>query len=76
MAENPWHRWGMVKSYRDGLPVLSEEQLWRLEGTHREAVERAPDGVFLHLDETYRVLRLPDRAWVALEPAPGRRRGG
>ena len=76
MADNPWHPWGLVKSYRDGRPVISEGQLWQLEGEHRDAVERAADGLFLHLDQPYRVVRLPDRAWLMLYPEPGRKKPG
>lgn len=73
---NPWSRWGLIYTLRDGLPALTETALWQLAGEHPEAVERAgPSEVFLHLDRTYRLLRLPDRSFCLLEPAPERSRG-
>lgn len=73
MQGNPWQPWGLVLSRRDGRPVLSETQLWQLQSQHPEAVERGADGAMrVHLDVTYRIVRLPDRAWMALEPVkPG-----
>jgi hypothetical protein len=67
--DNPWQRWGLVQSRRDGRPVLSETQLWQLLAKHPEAIERAPNGdIYVHLDMRYRVVKLPDRSWMALEP--------
>ena len=70
---NPWHVWGIVQSYRHGRPVLTETQLWQLTARHPEVIERTPDGgLYVHLDVPYRVVKLPDRAWMALEPVVGR----
>jgi hypothetical protein len=72
---NPWHPWGIVQSYRHGRPVVTETQLWHLVAHHPAAVERASDGeMYLHLERPYRVVKLPDRAFMALEPVPDRRR--
>lgn len=67
---NPWARWGIELSYRDGRPALTETTLWTLELSHPEAVERDGDQIHLYLDRTYRVVPRPDRAWMTLEPAP------
>ena len=73
-SSNPWAPWGVVQSRRDGRPVLSETQLWQLQGEHPDVLERTAAGeLYVHLDVPYRVVRLPDRAWVALEPEPGRK---
>ena len=71
---NPWARFGIALSTRDGQPALSETALWFLEGRHPEAVERVGGETYLHLDRVYRVVRQGDRSWVALEPAPQRQR--
>ena len=67
---NPWARWGVSLSYRDGRPALTDTVLWTLELDHPEVVERDGDQIWLYLDQTYRVVPRPDRAWMALEPAP------
>lgn len=70
---NPWARFGLIQSFRDGRAVLSETQLWQLQCEHPEALERTPEGaLYVHLDVPYRVVKLPDRAWMALEPEPSR----
>ena len=69
---NPWSRWGVALSYRDGRPVLSETALWSLELQHPEAVDRDGEELYLHLDRPYHVVGQNDRSWVRLEPAPGR----
>jgi hypothetical protein len=70
---NPWARWGVALSMRDGQPALAETALWYLELKHPELVERDGGETFLHLDRVYRVVRQGDRSWVALAPAPQRR---
>jgi hypothetical protein len=76
MAEqNAWAAYGIVKSLRDGRPILTETSLWQLERDHPELVEREAGAVaYVHLDQPYRVERLADRAYCELIPAPGRRR--
>jgi len=69
---NPWSRWGIALSNRDGRPVLSETALWFLELKHPETIDREGDQLYLHLDRPYRVVGQGDRSWVRLEPAPGR----
>ncbi len=70
-----WARWHLSYTTRDGVPALSEESIWQLELLHPEAVERAPDGeLYLHLDQTYRVTAVPDRAFRFLVPADRPRR--
>ena len=50
--------------------MLSEASLWQLELEHPGAVERAPGGgLYVHLDETFRVEKVPDRAFRVLVPA-------
>jgi hypothetical protein len=75
---NPFARWGIALSARDGKPALTETALWQLELAHPEAVEREGDEIFLHLDRVYRVVTQQDRSWMALVPAPfhERRRPG
>ena len=72
-----WARWNVSYTTREGCPALSEESIWQLELLHPEAVERAPDGaLYLHLDQTYRAVALPDRAFRLLfsseRPRPAR----
>jgi hypothetical protein len=67
---NPWARWGINLSYREGRPALTDAVLWTLELNHPEAVERDGDRIFLFLDRTWRVVPRADRAWMTLEPAP------
>ncbi|HTT71186.1 MAG TPA: hypothetical protein VMG32_08170 [Anaeromyxobacteraceae bacterium] len=71
--DNPFEAFGLVYCYRDGRPVVTETSLWLLEKTHPAAVEREGGRVaYLYLDRPYRVLRLEDRAYCELVPAPGR----
>jgi hypothetical protein len=72
-SENPWERWGIVRSTRDGYPVLTETLLWHLMAHHPEVVERAGESeLYVHLDQPYRVVKMPDRDWRILLPVPGR----
>lgn len=71
---NPWSRWGIALSYRDGRPALSETALWFLELRHPQTVDREGQEIFLHLDQAYRVIRRADRSWFELVPAPERAR--
>ncbi|HEX9289919.1 MAG TPA: hypothetical protein VF904_10365 [Anaeromyxobacteraceae bacterium] len=71
--DNPWAPWGIVRSVRDGHPILTETQLWQLDLQHPEVVERAgKDEVYVHLEQPYRLVTLSDRAFRMLMPAPGR----
>ncbi len=69
---NPWAQWGIVRSLRDGYPVLTETLLWELASRHPEVLERDGDELYVHLDQPYRVVKTPDRSWRYLVPAPGR----
>ena len=66
--ENPWAPWGLLMSTRDGLPTLAESMLWELEARHPQAVRRSGDQLFLHLDQVYRAVQHPDRAFLSLVP--------
>jgi hypothetical protein len=71
---NGWGAYGIVKSVRDGRPILTETSLWQLERDHPELVEREGGRVaYVYLDQPYRLERLADRAYCELIPAPGRR---
>lgn len=71
---NPWERWGIILTRRDGYPILTETALWQLTAQHPEVVERvSPTEVYVHLDQPYRVIALGDRAFRELVPAPGRK---
>lgn len=73
--DNPWKKWGIVRSTRDGHPVLTETLLWQLMAQHPEVVERVSETeLYVHLDQPYRVIAMPDRSWRILVPAPGRPR--
>ncbi len=74
-ATNPWARWGLVYTTRDGFPVLTEGALWQLSGSHPEAVERvSADEVYVHLDQPYRAIVVDSmRSFRMLVPAPGRK---
>jgi len=76
MAEaDRWSRWNLSYTTRDGVPVLSESSLWQLELQHPGTVERTSDGgLYVHLDRTYRVTTLADRAFRVLTPAERPRR--
>jgi len=76
MAEaDRWSRWNLSYTTRDGAAVLAESSLWQLELQHPGTVERTPDGeLYVHLDRTYRVAKLPDRAFRVLTPAERPRR--
>lgn len=68
---NPWAQWGITFSTRDGMPMVTETNLWYLVSRHPEAVERVNDHeFFLFLDRPYLAKRRPDRAFFALTPAP------
>jgi hypothetical protein len=71
---NPWSRWGIALSSRDGRPVLTETALWFLELRHPETIERDGADLYLHLDRAYQVVKQRDRARFRLEPAPFRTR--
>ena len=76
MAEaDRWARWNLSYTTREGRPVLAEASLWELELQHPGAVERAPNGeLYVHLDQTFRVEKIPDRAFRVLIPAERPRR--
>jgi hypothetical protein len=69
---NPWSKWGIALSNRQGRPALSESALWFLELRHPEVLDREGADLWLHLDQPYKVVRQSDRSWVRLEPAPFR----
>jgi hypothetical protein len=70
---NPGERWGIVVSRRDGYPALTETSLWHLLAHHPETVERvSATELYVHLDQPYRAVSLPDRDFRMLVPAPGR----
>jgi hypothetical protein len=65
-----WARWNLSYTTREGRPVLAEASLWQLELQHPGAVERTPGGeLYVHLDQTFRVEKIPDRAFRVLIPA-------
>lgn len=72
---NPWAPWGITWTTRDGVPTVTETGLWFLIARHPEAVEKVSDDEFwLYLERPYHALRVPDRAFYALVPAPYRKR--
>ncbi len=72
---NPWAPWGIIHTMRDGYPALTETAAWQLTAHHPEVFERVgPSELYVHLDQPYRVVTLPDRAFRWLLPAPGRPR--
>ncbi len=74
MLTNPWERWGLIHSTRDGYPVLAESSLWQLAGEHPEVFEQVgADELYLHLDQAYRVVQVRDRAFKHLIPVKGRK---
>jgi hypothetical protein len=73
---NPWAPWGLIHVVRDGAPIVTETGLWFLQQRHPDAVEPEGAGYWLYLDQPYRAVRVPDRAFFQLSPSPSRRRGG
>ena len=70
---NPWERWGIIHTTRDGYPILTETTLWQLTLQHPGVVERvSPTELYVHLDQPYRVVTLSDRSFRALVAAPER----
>ncbi len=70
-----WARWSLSYTTREGRPVLAEASLWQLELQHPGAVERTADGeLYVHLDQTFRVEKVPGRAFRVLVPAERPRR--
>jgi hypothetical protein len=65
---NPFLRWNLALSYRDGRLAITEAGLWSLELQHPEVFDREGDRIWLHLDRPYRVVQRGDRAWFRLEP--------
>ncbi len=75
MAQNPWEAFGLIHTTRDGIPVLTESAFWQLSGKHPDAVERvSATETYVHLDQPYRLVKLADRSYCELHPAPGRPR--
>jgi hypothetical protein len=71
-----WARWNLSYTTREGRPVLAEASLWQLELQYPGAVERTPGGeLYVHLDRTFRVEKVPYRAFRVLVPAERPRRG-
>ncbi|MBI5067081.1 MAG: hypothetical protein HZB56_02495 [Deltaproteobacteria bacterium] len=71
---NPFSRWGIALSEREGLLTVTETTLWWLELKHPEAVERDGDEIYLYLDRPYRAVPQQDRSFLKLLPAPYRER--
>ncbi len=71
---NPFARWGIALSEREGLLTLTETTLWWLELKHPETVERDGGEIYLYLDRPYRAVPQQDRAFLKLFPAPYRER--
>ena len=72
---NPWDRWGIIHTTRDGYPILTETALWQLTAQHPEVLERvSPAELYVHLDQPYRAIVLSDRSFRALISAPERKR--
>jgi hypothetical protein len=73
---NPWARWGITYTTRDGAPAISETGLWDLWSRHPDAVEKVNDHQYwLHLDQPYLAKRYPNRAYFLLEAHPFRKKG-
>lgn len=69
--DEPWARWNVAYTLREGRPVLTETELWYLVAHHPGAVEAAGDDAYLvHLDRLYRATRVPGRSYFACEPVP------
>ena len=72
---NPWDRWGIIHTTRDGYPILTETALWQLTAQHPEVIERvSPTELYVHLDQPYRAIVLSDRSFRELIAAPERKR--
>lgn len=72
---NPWAPWGLAFGTRDGVPIVTETGIWYLLARHPEAVERVSDDeLWLYLERPYHAVRVPDRAFYRLAPAPYRKR--
>jgi hypothetical protein len=72
---NPWERWSIIHTTRDGYPILTETALWQLTAQHPEVIERvSPTELYVYLDRPYRVMTLSDRSFCELVPAPGRKK--
>ncbi len=72
---NPWAKWELSYTTRDGLPVVTETGLWHLLARHPECVERVSEKEYwLYLDLPYHARRTADRAYYRLSPDPDRRR--
>jgi hypothetical protein len=69
---NPFLRWNLALSPRDGRLAITESGLWTLELQHPEVFDREGGELYLHLDRPYRVVKQGDRAWFHLVPAPFR----
>ena len=72
---NPWSKWGVSYTTRDGAPVLTETELWFLWNNHPDAVEQVNDHLYwLYLDKPYLARRFPNRAYLILKPDPFHKR--
>lgn len=71
---NPFLRWGIALSEREGMLTLTETTLWWLELSHPETVEREGGEIYLYLDRPYRAVPQQDRSFLKLFPAPYRER--
>lgn len=71
---NPFSRWGIALSEREGLLTVTETTLWWLELKFPETVERDGEEIYLYLDRPYRAVPQQDRSFLKLHPAPYRER--
>jgi len=71
---NPFARWGIALSEREGMLTLTETTLWFLELNHPETVERDGGELYLYLDQPYRAQPQQDRSFLKLIPSPYRER--
>jgi hypothetical protein len=72
---NIWAPWGITFTTRDGAPILTETALHQLWSTHPETVEQVgPHEYWVYLDQAYRAVRHPTRAFLRLTADPRRRK--
>lgn len=72
---NPFAKWGIHSSTRDGVPTISETSLWDLWKKFPDQVERLSDHEYwLYLDRPYHAQRFPSRNYFTLTADPHRKR--
>jgi hypothetical protein len=73
--DNPWAKWGVTHTTRDGAPMLTETGLWYLMQNHPDAVETVSDNeLWVYLDQPYHARRYPNRAYYLLTADPFHKR--